>query len=169
MEVLNKKERSNAFLLFLLMFSVCMGLLMIGIFFTQDLPWKENAVLRQENKQLQFEYAYQKRFVDDLEDIDHLIDSLDTAKGDFIFLDKSISSDLVQLRRDIPKDSLEDRKMYENLILTYKKLLDSKRSLKQVEAAKNDIEYLNDKIKDYEKEIESLNRALTLSKRLNRN
>ena len=169
MEVLNKKERSSSFLLFLLMFVICVGVLLVAIFFSYQLPWKENAVLRQENKSLQFEYAYQKRFIDALEKVDQQIDSLDGAKGDFIFLDKSISSDLIAIRSKIPKDSLDDRKMYENMILTYKKLLDSKRSLKQVEAAKNYIEYINDKIKEYEKEVENLNRALTLSKRLNRN
>ncbi len=168
MEVLNKKERSSSFLLFLLMFVICFGILLVAIFFSYQLPWKENTVLREENKRLQYEYAYQKRFIDDLEKIDKQIDSLDGSKGDFIFLDKSISSDLVAVRSRIPKDSIDDRKMYENMILTYKKLLDSKRSLKQVEAAKNDIQYLNDKIKDYEKEIENLNRALQLSKRLNR-
>jgi len=169
MEVLNKKERSSAFLLFLLMVVLSFGILIIAVFFSYKLPWKENHVLRQENKKLQFEFGYQKRFIDALEGIDQQIDSLDSSKEDFIFLDKSISSDLVAIRSRIPKDSLDDRKMYENMILTYKKLLDSKRDLKQVEAAKNDIDYLNDKIKDYEKEIENLNRALRLSTRLNQN
>lgn len=169
MEVLNKKERTKAFLLFIGMFAVAIGTLFVAVFFSYRLPWKENKVLRAENKFIRYEFAYQKKFMEELEGIDKLIDSLDRTNEGFIFLDKAISSDLVAIRSRIPKDSLEDRKMYENLILTYKNLLDSKRDLKKVEASKNEIDKLNDKVADYEKEIEDLNRALRLSTRLNRN
>lgn len=169
MEVLNKKERTSSFLLFLLMFAITIGILFTAFFFSYKLPWKENEVLRAENQKIRYEFLYQKRFMTSLEDIDKKIDSLDNAREGYFFLEQSINADLIDLKSDIPKDSLGDRGMYENLILTYKKLVDAKRDLKQVESARLDIEDLKEQIAEYEKEISKLNTALSLSQRLNRN
>ncbi|CAZ94477.1 type VI secretion system transmembrane protein TssO [Zobellia galactanivorans] len=169
MEVLNKNERISSFLLFLLMFAISVGILFTAFFFSYKLPWKENEVLRAENQRIRYEFLYQKQFMTALEDIDKQIDSLDGAKDGYFFLEQSINADLIDLKSDIPKDSLDDRGMYENLILTYKKLVDAKRDLKQVESARMDIEDLNEQIEEYEKEINKLNTALSLSQRLNRN
>ncbi len=169
MEVLNKKERTSSFFLFLLMFVITVGILFTAFFFSYKLPWKENEVLRAENQKIRYEFLYQKRFIAALEDIDKQIDSLENTREGYFFLEQSINSDLIDLKSDIPKDSLDDRGMYENLILTYKKLVDAKRDLKQVETARMDIEDLKEQISEYEKEISKLNTALNLSQRLNRN
>ncbi|QLG46847.1 type VI secretion system TssO [Costertonia aggregata] len=167
MEILNKKERVSSFLLFLLMFVVTIGIIFVAVFFSYKLPWKENEILRAENKKIQFEFQYQKKFMQELEKIDVLIDSLDKVDEGYFFLEQSINAELINIKSDIPKDSLEDNGMYENLILTYKKLMDSKRDLKQVENAKNEIDDLNEKLRDYENDIKQLERALELSRRLN--
>lgn len=169
MEILNKKERLSSFLLFLLMFAITVGILFTAIFFSYKLPWKENGVLRTENKKISYEFLYQKKFIQELEKVDKLIDSLDNTKEGYFFLEQSINADLIDIKSDIPKDSLDDKSMYENLILTYKKLMDAKRDLKQVENARVEIEDLNDQLKEYEKEIKQLENALELSRRLNRN
>lgn len=169
MEVLNKKERTYSFLLFLLMFIITVGILFTAFFFSYKLPWKENAVLRAENQKIRYEFLYQKKFIRELEQVDKLIDSLDNTHEGYFFLEQSINADLIDIKSDIPKDSLDDRSMYNNLILTYKKLMDAKRDLKQVENAKNEIDDLNDQIGLYEKEINQLEKALELSQRLNRN
>ncbi|ADV50992.1 hypothetical protein Celal_3743 [Cellulophaga algicola DSM 14237] len=167
MEILNKKERISAFLLFLLMFLVTIILLFVAVFFSYKLPWKENEVLRAENKKIQYEFMYQKQFIKELKRVDVLIDSLDKTKQGNIFLEQSINSDLVHIKDDIPKDSLENRNMYENLILTYKKLLDAKRDLKQVSNAKAEIEELDSQLDDYEDQIRNLETALELARRIN--
>lgn len=167
MEILNKKERVSSFLLFLLMFAVTVGIIFVAVFFSYKLPWKENEILRAENARIQYEFRYQKKFIQELEKVDVLIDSLDNTREGYFFLEQSINADLIDIKSDIPKDSLEDKSMYENLILTYKKLMDAKRDLKQVENAKNEIDDLNDQVRDYEKEITQLEKALELSRRLN--
>lgn len=169
MEVLNKKERISSFLLFLLMFVITVGILFSAIFFSYKLPWKENTVLRNDNQKLEYEFLYQKKFIGALEDVDKQIDSLDTVKEGWFFVEQSIIKDLIDIRSDIPKDTLDDRSMYENLVLTYNKLVDAKRDLKQVENARQEIKDLNEQVIDYEKEISRLNTALDLARRLNRN
>ena len=169
MEILNKKERTSSFLLFLLMFVITVGILFTAFFFSYKLPWKENAVLRAENQKIRYEFLYQKKFIKELEVVDKLIDSLDNTREGYFFLEQSINAELIDIKSEIPKDSLDDKSMYENLILTYKKLMDAKRDLKQVENAKNEIDDLNEQISEYEKEINQLEKALELSQRLNRN
>ena len=167
MEILNKKERVSSFLLFLLMFAVTVGIMFVAVFYSYKLPWKKNDILRAENKKIQYEFLFQKKFMQDLEKVDVLIDSLDNVTEGYFFLEQSINAELINIKSDIPKDSLDDKAMYENLILTYKKLMDSKRDLKQVENAKNEIDELNEQVRDYEKDIRQLENALELSRRLN--
>ncbi|MDT7830634.1 type VI secretion system TssO [Pricia sp. S334] len=166
MEILNKKERTKAFLLFLLMFAVTVGLLFTAFFFSYKLPWKENRMLRAENQKIQYEFRYQKKFIEELEEVDKLIDSLENTPEGYVFLEQNINANLIGLKSGIPRDSLDDMGMYENLILTYKKLMDAKRDLKQVENAKNEIDELNEQLNASEKEIAQLEKALELSQRL---
>lgn len=169
MEILNKKERTSSFLLFLLMFVITVGILFTAFFFSYKLPWKENDVLRAENQKIRYEFLYQKKFMAELQGVDKLIDSLENTNEGYFFLEQSINADLIDIKSEVPKDSLDDKSMYDNLILTYKKLMDAKRDLKQVENAKNEIDDLNEQISEYEKDINSLEKALELSRRLNRN
>jgi len=169
MEILNKKERRNSFLLFLLMLIISIGTLMLGLFFNNKLPWKENAILRKDNKQIRYELNYQVRFSEELKKLNVAIDSLDKAADGYFFIEKSINSDLVELRKRIPKDSLKNHKLYDDMVLNYKRLLDAKSIVKKVENSKEQITKLNETIQDYEKDIEELERALELCKRLNRN
>ena len=167
MEVLNKKERTSSFLLFLLMFLITVGLLFTAFFFSYKLPWKENEVLRTQNKKLQYEFLYQKKFITSLKNIDKQIDSLDIVNEGYFFVERSIIKDLINLRGEIPKDSLDNRSMYENLILTYNKLVDAKRDLKQVKNARDNIKELEKEVEQYQSDVNTLNTALELCKRLN--
>jgi len=169
MDILNKKERTKSFLLFLLMMTITFGTLCVGVFFNQKLPWKENEILRKENKQIRYELSYQTRFIQKLKKLDKAIDSLSKVKEGYFFVEKTIVSDIVDLKNKIPKDSLKNYQLYENMVLNYKKLLDARSSLKKIEGTQNDIEKFNETIKDYEKQINDLERALELCKRLSRN
>ncbi|HEA21175.1 hypothetical protein LCGC14_2743860 [marine sediment metagenome] len=166
MEILNKKERTNSFLLFLLMFVITVGILFSAFFFSYKLPWKENAMLRTENQKIRYEFLFQKKFIKNLEQVDNLIDSLENTREGYFFLEQSINAELINIKCDIPKDSLDDKSMYENLVLTYKKLMDAKRDLKQVENAKKEIDDLSEQLNESEKEIGQLEKALELSRRL---
>ena len=169
MDILNKKERTKSFLLFLLMLIIAFGALLTGLFFNYKMPWKENTILRNENKQIRYEINYQKRFIAELKTINTAIDSLDNVKEGYFFVEKSINSDLIDLRKRISKDSLNNYELYNNMILNYKKLLDAKSNVKKVENTKNQIDKLNESVKDYEKDIDDLERALELCQRLSRN
>ena len=168
MDILNKKERTKSFLLFLLMLVIAFGTLSAGLFFNQKLPWKENKILRVENQQIRYELNYQVRFIQELKKIDKSIDSLSKINEGYFFVEKTITSDIIELRNRIPKDSLENYQLYDNMVLNYKKLLDAKSSLKKIEGQQNEVDKFNETIQDCEKEVQDLERALELCKRLSR-
>lgn len=168
MDILNKKERTSAFLLFLLMFFVTTGVLFFAIFFNYRLPLKENEVLKNENDKILAEFNFQKKFSEKIEHIGILIDSLDKSPESFQFIEQNISFELVELKEKIPVDSDQSLKLYDNVILTITQLVNSKKLLLQVNDSKKEIDMLNTQIKAYEEENKDLLRDLRLAQQLSR-
>lgn len=168
MDILNRKERTSAFLLFLLMFIITTGVLFFAIFFNYRLPLKENEVLKSENDKILTEFNFQKQFSDKIESIGTLVDSLDKAPESFQFIEQKISYELVDLKEKIPADSDQSLKLYDNVILTITDLVKTKRLLLQVNDSKKEIEQLNKQLKEYEEENDKLSRDLQLIQQLNR-
>lgn len=169
MEILNNKERRKSFLLFLLMLIITFSILTLGMFFNNKLPWKENEILRKENRQIQYELKYQKRFIKELVTLKKAIDSLDKATEGYHFIEKSIISDISKLEERIPRDSLKNLALFDDIMLIYKKLINAKSMIKKMDNSKNKINKLNETIQDNENDIEQLERALDLCKQLNLN
>lgn len=167
MDILNKKERVSAFLLFLLMFIITTGVLFLALFFNYKLPLKENEVLKNENDKILAEFNFQKQFAEEIEHIGVLIDSLDKAPESFQFTEQTINFQLVELKEKIPADSDQSVKLYDNVILTIKDLVNSKKLLLQVNDSKKDIDLLNKQLKAYEDENKDLLRDLEMAKQLN--
>lgn len=168
MDILNKKERLSAFLLFLLMFIITTGVLISALFFNYKLPLKENEVLKNENDKILTEFNFQKKFSEKIEHISVLIDSLDKAPESFPFIEQTINFELVDLKEKIPADSDKGLKIYDNVILTIKDLVNAKKQLLQVNDSKKEIDALNNQIKSYEDENKDLMRDLELARQLNR-
>lgn len=168
MDILNKKERTSAFLLFLLMFFVTTGVLFFAIFFNYRLPLKENEVLKNENDKILAEFNFQKKFSEKIEHIGVLIDSLDKSPESFQFIEQNISFELVELKEKIPADSDQSLKLYDNVIITITDLVNSKKLLLQVNDSKKEIDLLNTQIKAYEEENKDLIRELRLAQQLSR-
>lgn len=168
MDILNKKERTSAFLLFLLMFIITTGVLFFAVFFNYRLPLKENEVLKNENDKILAEFNFQKKFSEKIEHIGVLIDSLDKSPESFQFIEQNISFELVELKEKIPADSDQSLKLYDNVILTITDLVNAKKLLLQVNDSKKEIDMLNTQIKAYEEENKDLIRELRLAQQLSR-
>ena len=168
MDILNKKERTSAFLLFLLMFIVTTGVLFFAIFFNYRLPLKENEVLKNENDKILAEFNFQKKFSEKIDHISVLIDSLDKSPESFQFIEQNISFELVDLKEKIPADSDQSLKLYDNVILTITDLVNTKKLLLQVNDSKKEIDMLNQQLKAYEEDNKDLLRDLKLATQLSR-
>lgn len=168
MDILNKKERTSAFLLFLLMFIITTGVLFFAILFNYKLPLKENEVLKSENDKILAEFNFQKTFSDKIEHVGVLIDSLDKAPESFQFIEQNITYELVELKEKIPADSDQSLKLYDNMILTIKDLVNAKKLLLQVNDSKKEIDLLNSQLKAYEEDNKELAHDLEMVRQLSR-
>ncbi|KIX21639.1 hypothetical protein SY27_08050 [Flavobacterium sp. 316] len=162
MDILNKKERFNAFMLFLLMFFITTGVLIAAIFFNFKLPLKENDVLKNENDKMNTQFTFNRMFSERIEDIGKLVDSLDVSPESFQFIEQSINYELVDLKEKIPNDSIVNPKLYENVILTIKSYVNTKKKLFLINDSKKEIDDLTDDLKDLEEENKDLARKLEM-------
>jgi hypothetical protein len=167
MDILNRKERMSAFLMFLLMFTITTGVLVFALFFNYKLPLKENEVLKIENEKINKQFLFHKVFSDKIDYIGALVDSLERSPERFQYLEQNINFELVELKGKIPADSLGTSKLYQNVILNINDLVTSKKKVIQVDDSKGDIEKLNDDIKDLEKENKDLFLRLQLCDQIN--
>lgn len=169
MDILNKKERFNAFMLFLVMFFITMIILITAIFFNYRLPVKENEVLKQENDKMNMQLSFNKEFANKIEDVNKLVDSLDAAPASFQFIQQSINFELVQLKETIPSDSIVDSRLYQNVILNYVNLVEAKRKLLLTNDSKNDMDKMDKELKDLADENKNLSRQLQMCEMVSRN
>lgn len=167
MEILNKKERISAFMLFMLMFVITTGTLLAAIFVNYRLPLKENEVLKAENEKILNEFTFQKTFSDRIEHVAKLVDSLDKAPESFQFTEQTINHELVGLRDKLPTGSDQSLKLYENYILNITSLVNTKKQLLQVADSKKEIDALKEQIKAYDEDNKELTRELNITRQLN--
>jgi ABC-type sugar transport system permease subunit len=168
MDILNKKERNSAFLMFLLMFVITTGVLVFALFFDFRLPLKENEVLKAENEKIVKEFNYQKEFSEKYQNICKLIDSLDKTPEQFPYLEQTISSELVDLQKKA--DSLEvDSKLYGNIILYTNKLVQSKKVTTQTNESQSKIDKLTDENNALQEKSTQLSMKLQICEQINKN
>ena len=169
MDILNKKERFNAFMLFLVMFLITTGVLITAIYFNFKLPIKENEVLKMENDKLNMQFSFNKLFSGKVEEINKLVDSLDASPDSFQFIEQSINYELVQLQEKIPNDTIVDSRLYQNVILTYKTYVTTKKKLLEINDSKKEITKLTQDLKEISDENKSLAKDLQMCEQISRN
>lgn len=155
MDILNKKERFSAFLLFMLMFIVTTGVLIFALFFDFKLPMKENEVLRSQNEAMIKQFNYQRKFSDEFKNIGKLLDSMQKTPERATYIEQTIGQKLGNLTNQIPDDTLSS-KLYQRIILNVQDLVNSRKNLIQNADAKNTIDQLIQENKDKQKRIDDL-------------
>ncbi|SMO72661.1 hypothetical protein SAMN06265171_105262 [Chryseobacterium rhizoplanae] len=132
MEILNKKERLRAFLFFIFFFLTAVFTLVTGLFFNTYFPFKENSLLKAENNTLRKEMEIQDHFSFQLEKVKSAVDSIGApGKNDF-FNENLALSVLADMYQKIPKDSIKNEVMYNNIIIGYKDLVDRKKEIRRL-------------------------------------
>ena len=155
MDILNKKERYSAFLMFLGMFVISAGIFVFALFFNFKLPMKENEVLRSENERMIKQFNYQQKFSDEFKNITKLLDSMQKTPERATYIEQSISQKLGDLSKEIPDDTLSS-KLYERIIVNVQDLVNSKKDVVQYSDCKSTIDQLTQENKDKQKRIDDL-------------
>ncbi|HEX8547979.1 MAG TPA: type VI secretion system TssO, partial [Cytophagaceae bacterium] len=137
MEPLNKSERVKTFFIFLVFFLLTVGLILVAAFIDVKVPAKEIEVLKAENSKLSRELEFQKRFSKKIYEVKSLLDTINQANSNALYLEQVASSKLAAMKESIPPaDSLREKAMYDYVIQILLSLQENKRNLRDSRESK---------------------------------
>jgi hypothetical protein len=116
-QVLNSKERNEAFLKFLLFFLVTVILIVLAVFFNYRLPRSENKVLQEEVNIERQQEAVQSKFVTKMTEAITLLDSMDKGTVNVEQINSQLSGKLTEMELLRQKDDPSPYGRMHNAIL----------------------------------------------------
>ena len=127
LQILNSQERNQAFLKFILFFLITVTLIIVAVFFDYRMPTKENAILQDKlSSHRQQEYT-QQLFVQQMQEVDALFDSLKNNVGDGSQIIRQIDAKLTNLEQLQGSNNTLYGKMNSTITSGFSDLLDTKK------------------------------------------
>ncbi|MCS3532781.1 type VI secretion system transmembrane protein TssO [Chryseobacterium sp. JUb7] len=166
MEVLNKGERSKAFSMFILFFIITVVVLITAILFNAYFPFKENSLLKSENARMKKEMETQDKFSFQLEKVKAAADSIGVPNQNDFFNEKLALSILADMYKQLPKDTLKNKVMYNNAIIGYKDLIDAKKQIKHLSGNQMTMDSLSSINKTLKAEYDKMKTDLEVCRQL---
>jgi len=170
MEIVNKEQRTKAYWFFVLFFAITVTIVVIAMFANVHFPFEENKLLKEKNAKLEKDIAIQNHFAADLEKVKVAVDSIGVSnlKDDF-FNEKLALSILADMYKQLPKDTLNNKNMYNNTILICKQYIDAKKHIKKLTADRALLDSLNDINQILQEEYDKMKVDLEVCKQLYQN
>ena len=170
MEIVNKEQRTKAYWFFVLFFAITVTIVVIAMFANVHFPFEENKLLKEKNTKLEKDIAIQNHFAADLEKVKVAVDSIGVSnlKDDF-FNEKLALSILADMYKQLPKDTLNNKNMYNNTILICKQYIDAKKHIKKLTADRVLLDSLNDINQILQEEYDKMKVDLEVCKQLYQN
>lgn len=169
MEVLNKGERKKAFIAFVIAFSVTFIVMLTAVSFYFQVPKAENRMLKAENEMMKREYDYQTNFSIKIDSVRMVVDSINSPKVDNDFQQRLANVMVANIYQKMPKDTTENKKLYNNIILAYKNIIDYKKQIRSLTHNAHLIDSLNQSAKTYKEELEKVSRDLDVCRQIYQN
>ena len=170
MEIVNKEQRTKAYWFFVLFFALTVTIVVVAMFANVHFPFEENKLLKEKNAKLEKDIAIQNHFAADLEKVKVAVDSIGVSnlKDDF-FNEKLALSILADMYKQLPKDTLNNKNMYNNTILICKQYIDAKKHIKKLTADRALLDSLNDINQILQEEYDKMKVDLEVCKQLYQN
>ena len=170
MEIVNKEQRTKAYWFFVLFFAITVTIVVIAMFANVHFPFEENKLLKEKNTKLEKDIAMQNHSAADLEKVKVAVDSIGVSnlKDDF-FNEKLALSILADMYKQLPKDTLNNKNMYNNTILVCKQYIDAKKHIKKLTADRALLDCLNDINQILQEEYDKMKIDLEVCKQLYQN
>ena len=170
MEIVNKEQRTKAYWFFVLFFVLTVTIVVVAMFANVHFPFEENKLLKEKNTKLEKDIAIQNHFAADLEKVKVAVDSIGVSnlKDDF-FNEKLALSILADMYKQLPKDTLNNKNMYNNTILICKQYIDAKKHIKKLTADRVLLDSLNDINQILQEEYDKMKVDLEVCKQLYQN
>jgi len=169
MKPVNKAQRNKAFFIYILLFLITNSVVVGIVYFNFKVPGEENEYLHNKMDFLALKNEEQKDFLQKMNRVKSLIDTMDTPGISREYIEQLISTELAMMRTNYAaKDSTYLSDMYNNVIVTYLELKVAKTQLIELEEAKSDIDTYVETIDKLNERIKEVERDLDICRRLSK-
>ena len=162
----NRKERTNSFLKFLAIFIVTVSMIVVAVYFNFKIPEKENKLLREQAKVIDKEMEYQSNFFAEMRILKEMIDSLDVPGQNMSYQNSLISTQIVDLQKNIPpKGSSHVYDMHMAIIQLYVELQTATDKLHSLRDAEGTIAEYKEAYENCKEDLIEADRELYIARR----
>jgi Type VI secretion system, TssO len=157
MEPLNKTDRKKAFTNFFLLFLLCIAIIATTIFFSIQVPFKQNERLLMEMRTHVKEREFSTDFMTQMSGIAGMLDTINTKALKPDLLDGRITEGIKKLNLKIDADSTNNKPLFRSVVFVLSDIQTAKKQLREITGKDINAD-------DLRKQIEGLNTTLEASK-----
>lgn len=167
MEPINKDQRSKAFLTFFLLFVLFTGIIVALIFFSIQVPFKQNNLLSAQMTDVQKEKEFSQNFFLSMSNINGMLDTINTKSDRPELLDGNITEAIKDLNSKANSDSTGNKNIYANVVQILADLQSTKKQLRANSGNNDNVEELKRTINDLSTKLnQSLYREASLTQQI---
>ncbi|MEO6818178.1 MAG: type VI secretion system TssO [Ginsengibacter sp.] len=167
MQPINKDDRRKAFISFLLLFLLSTGLIILIVFFSIQVPFKQNEQLTKQMSAYQKERDFSQNFFIKMSDINNMLDSINTKSQRPDLLDGDITEAIKKLNSEVNSDSTDNKNIYANVVQVMSDLQSSKKQLRERTGTDDNINELKKTVDDLSAKLnQSLYREASLTQQI---
>ncbi len=128
----NQTERSKAFRVFLLFFILTVAIIVATIFFSVQVPLKQNNQFRQRIAAVEKEKFFAETFVNKMAETMRLLDSVNQKEVKSERIDMQIDESVARLNSMIVNDSIADKSLYMYVVTNMGDLKEAKKTIRDL-------------------------------------
>lgn len=132
MDPINKSDRKKAFTNFFLLFLVCILIITTTIFFSLQVPFKQNDRLLKEMRSYVKEREFSTDFMTQMSEIAGMLDTINTKATKPDLLDGRITESIKKLNLKIDADSANDKTLYRSVVFVLSDIQTAKKQLRDM-------------------------------------
>ena len=155
MQPINKNERRKAFWKFLLLFVVSIILITTTIFFSINVPFKQNEQLRMNMNKVEKEQLFSEKFTNEMLGIIAMLDSINTKAQTPELLESVITERINKLNVMVAMDSISNKILYSQIVVTLSDLKVAKNQLRQNTGSAENTSDLQKQKDDLERKLQA--------------
>lgn len=157
MQPLNKADRKKTFTNFFLLFLLCIVIITTTIFFSLQVPFKQNDRLLKEMRSYVKEREFSTDFMTQMSEIAGMLDTINTKALKPDLLDGRITESIKKLNLKIDADSASDKTLYRSVVFVLSDIQTAKKQLRDITGKDLNADELR-------KQIDGLNNTLDAAK-----
>ncbi|WP_118949588.1 type VI secretion system TssO [Taibaiella helva] len=126
----NAPERKKAFARFMILYLITTGIIVVAVYFGIQVPFQQNQKLQEQLANIEKERDFGRTFFARLGEAKSLLDSVNKPGVQAELVDGQIDSRLQQLTAIVEKDSVSEKRLYQEIIKTYFEIKDDKKRIR---------------------------------------